>query len=49
LETNDLRSATDIAIVKRANRRQLRERVSLVFAGAVVTAMVAAFYTILTS
>lgn len=39
----------DAAIMRIAKRRLLRERLSMAFAGAVVTAMVATFYRILMS
>jgi hypothetical protein len=39
----------DAVVVRLAKRRLLRERVSIIFAGAVVTAMVLTFYRILVS
>jgi len=38
----------DAAVLRIAKRRVLRERVSMICAGVVVTVMVATFYTILT-
>ena len=38
----------DAQVLRTARRRQLRERVSMICAGVVVTAMVATFYSILT-
>jgi hypothetical protein len=37
----------DAAVLRLAKRRQFRERVSMIFAGVFVTAMVATFYRIL--
>ena len=39
----------DAAVLKIAKRRQIRERISIIFAGLVVTAMVVTFYKILVS
>jgi hypothetical protein len=39
----------DAAVLRIARRRQLRERISVICAGVVVTAMVATFYRILAS
>jgi hypothetical protein len=39
----------DAAVVRVARRRQLRERISIIFAGIVVTVMVVTFYSILVS
>jgi hypothetical protein len=39
----------DAAVLRVARRRQLRERISMICAGVVVTGMVAAFYSILAS
>jgi hypothetical protein len=45
-QTIDPRSI-DALVLKIARRRQIRERISMVFAGAVFTAMVVMFYRIL--
>jgi hypothetical protein len=37
----------DAAVLRMARRRQFRERISMIFAGAVVAAMVVTFYSIL--
>jgi hypothetical protein len=39
----------DAAVLRMARRRQFRERVSMIFAGAILTAMVVTFYRILVS
>ena len=41
-------NSIDAIIMNRAKRRELRERLSMLFAGVVVTVMVFAFYSILT-
>jgi hypothetical protein len=47
-DTLDPRSI-DAVVVRLAKRRLLRERISMIFAGAIVTAMVVTFYRILVS
>jgi hypothetical protein len=42
-------NSIDAQVVRVAKRRQLRERISIIFAGIVVTAMVVTFYSILVS
>jgi small neutral amino acid transporter SnatA (MarC family) len=47
-DTSDPRSI-DAVVVRMAKRRQLRERISMILAGAIVVAMVVTFYRILVS
>jgi hypothetical protein len=42
-------NSIDFALMAAARRRQFRERVSVIFAGVLVTAMVVTFYRILVS